>query len=115
MPIKPSLKAQREDVLAKHYKPDDIVSRVFKYQRLPTFFFERGKIGHPTSGCGILCFSDGEYDDDGDDDAEPRYRDWLRASPFKQCKVIMDAAGRGVKEKPAINDKYFTLSSSQPV
>ena len=48
---------------------------VFKYERLPTFFFSYGKIGHDEKHCGVVIEKQS---------MEKQYGDWLRTGSMSK-------------------------------
>ncbi|XP_074318065.1 uncharacterized protein LOC141654850 [Silene latifolia] len=63
------------------------VSFDVKYERLPTYCYGCGLIGHGEKDC-----EDGPYEDD-----DLKFGEWLRASPWKVVKTIKEGPGKAAK------------------
>ncbi|KAH6779278.1 hypothetical protein C2S52_010515 [Perilla frutescens var. hirtella] len=58
-----------------------------KYERLFSFCYEYGKLGHLMKDCGLA--EDRDFEEKQDEESLP-FGDWLRASPMKQVRVVID-------------------------
>lgn len=68
------------------FKDGKVLWIYFKYKKLPNFCHNCGKLGHTLMDC-----EQSDLVKEATEGEEPAYREWLRASPLKKNRVIIEA------------------------
>ncbi|EEF35482.1 conserved hypothetical protein [Ricinus communis] len=84
----------------------------FRYERLPSFCYVCGCLGHVMRDC------DSRTEDDGYDAMDEKllpFGDWMRASPFKRTKVIIQDESKSYKTRKCLynNPKVVEIASEK--